>query len=87
MYRSSITDFDILKLHKYWIHISKKYGPIFQMEAFGQRLVCVTDPDDIKKLFEKTKDNPLRPAMSSIQKVRLEKSNGFFENKCGVILE
>ena len=57
------------------------------MDAFGIKIISITEPEDIQKLFEVTKNNPMRPVLSSWQTVRFEKSNNYFENKGGVLME
>ena len=81
------SEFDPLRIHKFWFNAVKKYGPIIYIKALDLRIVGVTDPDDIQKVFEVTRDNPKRNGFLSMKKVRLGDLNDFFDGKAGILVE
>lgn len=75
-------------MHKFWEEIIKEYGPTVKMSVPGlPKLVAVSSPDDCETIVRSTMDNPIRPALESLKRVRMKAVDDYFEKKTGLIIE
>ena len=47
----------------------------------------LSDVEDIRYIFELTKDDPQRKGLDALKDIRLKAMDGYFENKTGIVLE
>ncbi|KAG7167089.1 cytochrome P450 301a1-like 1, partial [Homarus americanus] len=82
------TKFDSRAIHKMWIEIIKDYGPIVQFHQPGMgKMVALTNPDDIELVTRATIENPVRIGFESLQKIRMDTVDDYFEKKTGILIE
>ncbi|XP_042225713.1 probable cytochrome P450 49a1 [Homarus americanus] len=80
--------FDSRAIHKMWIEIIKDYGPIVQFHQPGMgKMVALTNPDDIELVTRATIENPVRIGFESLQKIRMDTVDDYFEKKTGILIE
>lgn len=81
-------DFDRDKSFSYWKKMIHKYGHVFRFDLPGYGpLVFLAKPEDCETLACVTMDNPIRKGMSSLEKVRKEHIDNYFEKKGGLLTE
>ncbi|KAK7082035.1 hypothetical protein SK128_010802, partial [Halocaridina rubra] len=80
-------DFDFKRIHIYWNKLIATYGPIVRMDlpAFGPT-VLVSDPNVGETLTRITMDDPWRPSMYSLKKIRTDAVE-YYEKKLGLLIE
>ncbi|XP_069161926.1 probable cytochrome P450 49a1 isoform X2 [Procambarus clarkii] len=75
-------------IHLFMQKMAQKYGPIFQLSLpFNPPMVVVVRPEDAEALIGATMNNPLRQGFGSLQKIKDETADNYFENKNGLLLE
>ncbi|XP_042855596.1 probable cytochrome P450 49a1 [Penaeus japonicus] len=79
--------FDFERLPRLWSSYFKEFGPTFRLRLPGQGdLVYLSQPKDIERLMRATQENPVRPFLTSLEKVRQQ--NDFFKkNQTGILTE
>ncbi|XP_045602209.2 probable cytochrome P450 49a1 [Procambarus clarkii] len=85
----SDSDYDVSRIPRLWRSYFKKYGPIFKLNLLGQGdVVYISDPTDIQHLYREMADNPTRPILDSLRKIRVKNKAKFFKTSgTGIITE
>ncbi|KAL7643981.1 UNVERIFIED_CONTAM: hypothetical protein RMT77_005994 [Armadillidium vulgare] len=80
--------FNSREAFKFWRSMPNIYGPTFKLQIVGQpTMVAITNVDDVQKLYQITMDDPERPPLNSLKKIRAEAIDNFFDKKAGILLE
>ncbi|KAB7499513.1 putative cytochrome, mitochondrial [Armadillidium nasatum] len=80
--------FNSREAFKFWRRMPNIYGPTFKLQIVGQpTMVAITNVDDVQKLYQITMDDPERPPLNSLKKIRAEAIDNFFDKKAGILLE
>ncbi|KAB7496852.1 hypothetical protein Anas_04700 [Armadillidium nasatum] len=80
--------FDSRQSFKFWKSLKDVYGPTFRITLVGQpKFVVITNPDDIEILYRITMNEPVRPGLYSLKKIRDDAADNFFEKKGGILVE
>ncbi|XP_069184320.1 probable cytochrome P450 49a1 [Procambarus clarkii] len=82
-------DYDVSRIPRLWRSYFKKYGPIFKLNFLGLGdVVYISDPTDIQHLYREMADNPIRPIIDSLRKIRVKNKAKFFKtSRTGIITE
>jgi len=75
------------RMHEFWSDTVNKYGPYVRIELPGRKLLLITKPEDIQKMFVCTANNPRRDTQSAMLKVRREDKLQIHGNKAGISSE
>lgn len=79
---------DIREIHKFWIAMYERYGPIYRLVSPGTApMVFVVDADECQRINQLTQADPIRPPLESLEILRRKHSDDFFEGKIGIMLE
>lgn len=74
------------KPHQLWEIMFQEYGPIVRLVIpFLGPMVAIVTGDDCKNLNRAVMDNPQRPPLGSIKKIREESGGDFFDNGGGFL--
>ncbi|XP_071539294.1 LOW QUALITY PROTEIN: probable cytochrome P450 49a1 [Panulirus ornatus] len=80
--------FDPGRLHKIWMQLAEDFGPIIRLKQPGMgNFIGISDPDACETLFRTTMENPLREALDSLKKIRMDAVDNYFEKKTGLLPE
>ncbi|XP_050733456.1 probable cytochrome P450 49a1 [Eriocheir sinensis] len=81
-------EFDVKRLHKYWISVIKRYGPIVRMVNPGRLVfVAIANPEDCEKLNRASTDQPQRTPLLTLKRLRDNWTDNYFEKRGGIIVE
>ncbi|XP_063596349.1 probable cytochrome P450 49a1 isoform X2 [Penaeus indicus] len=79
--------FDFERLPRLWSSYFKEFGPTFRLRLPGQGdIVYLSQPKDIECLMRATQENPIRPFLLSLKKVR-QQTAFFKKDQTGIITE
>ncbi|KAG0710615.1 Cytochrome P450 10 [Chionoecetes opilio] len=81
-------DPDWNQVHKLWMSLIARYGPIVlvKIPAFPP-VIALSSPKDCKELNRMTMNQPHRPQLGSLKKIRDDWTDDYFEKKGGIVLE
>lgn len=81
-------DFDTKRLHKFWISLLKRYGPIAKIVNPGMApMIVVANADDCGMLNRETLSQPIRTPLASLKHLRDTWTDDYFEKRAGIIVE
>ncbi|RXG58230.1 hypothetical protein Avbf_08632 [Armadillidium vulgare] len=74
--------FDSRQSFKFWKSLKDVYGPTFRITLVGQpKFVVITNPDDIEILYRITMNEPVRPGLYSLKKIRNDAADNLREKR------
>ncbi|KAG0718510.1 putative cytochrome P450 49a1 [Chionoecetes opilio] len=81
-------DPDWNQIHKLWITLFASYGSIVRIKFPGfPPIVGLSTPDDCKELNRMTMNEPHRPPVGSLKKIRDNWTDDYFEKRGGIVVE
>ncbi|XP_045624921.1 probable cytochrome P450 49a1 isoform X2 [Procambarus clarkii] len=76
------------QVHLFFHKMLERYGPIVKfISPLNPPILIIAKPDDAETLIRATMDNPIRDGFTSLEKIRKEAADNYFENKTGLLTE